>query len=240
TALISPTGGNVGIGFAIPAEQARPVIEALQRGQRPQRGYIGVGLQPLDENIAAALGIPKNRGELIRSVTPGGGAARAGIQQGDVVVTVNNRPVTQGESLAYLVAQQPVGSKIPVEIFRNGQRRVVTVTVGERPTDEELAKLSGVETETPVTDPAEGQQSTGQKSTRASLGITVQTLTPEIARSLRISDVNVKGVVVASVDASSAAASELRAGDIILSINQRPTTTPEQAAAVVDAARAAG
>jgi len=240
TALISPTGGNVGIGFAIPAEQARPVIEALQRGQRPQRGYIGVGLQPLDENIAAALGIPKNRGELIRSVTPGGGAARAGIQQGDVVVTVNNHPVTQDESLAYLVAQQPVGSKIPVEIFRNGQRRVVTVTVGERPTDEELAKLSGVETETPVTDPAEGQQSTGQKSTRASLGITVQTLTPEIARSLRISDVNVKGVVVASVDASSAAASELRAGDIILSINQRPTTTPEQAAAVVDAARAAG
>ena len=76
TALISPTGGNVGIGFAIPAEQVAPVVESLRRGERVQRGYIGVALQDVDEGVAAALGIERNRGELIRSVTPGGPAAR--------------------------------------------------------------------------------------------------------------------------------------------------------------------
>lgn len=240
TALISPTGGNVGIGFAIPAEQARPVIDALRRGQRVQRGYLGVGLQDLDDGIAESLGIPKNRGELIRSVTPGGAADRAGIQAGDVVVTVANRPVTPDESLAYIVSSLPIGSRVPIELIRNGQRRTVNVVVGERPTDEELLRQSGVETEQEVTETPENQQSTGQRSARQSLGVTVQTLTPEIARTLRLNDTNVRGVVVAAVDPSSDAGSKLRAGDIILSINQRPTRTPEEAAAAVEAARAAG
>jgi serine protease Do len=241
TALISPTGGNVGVGFAIPAEQARPVIDALRRGERPQRGYIGVALQQLDDNIAASLGIPKNRGELIRAVTPGGPAARAGVEQGDVIITVNNRPVTPDESLAYIVSGLKVGTRVPVELIRAGQRRSVTITIGERPTEEELAKLNGVEEETPVTEPSDQEQSSGQRSTRQSLGLTVQTLTPEIARSLRLTDANVRGVVVSSVDPSSDAAAEgLQAGDIILSINQRATRTPEEAAAAVDAARNAG
>jgi serine protease Do len=241
TALISPTGGNVGIGFAIPAEQVRPVIEALRKGERPQRGYIGVSLQTLDEDIAASLGIPKNQGELIRGVTAGGPAARAGIQQGDVVVSVAGKPVTPDESLAYLVARQPIGSRVPIELVRNGRRQTVNVAVGERPTDEELARLNGIEDDTPVTEPAESQQSTSQKSTRESLGLTVQTLTPEIARTLRLTDTAQKGVVIASVDPSSDAASkDIRAGDIILSINQRATRTPEEAAAAVAAARAAG
>src|SRR4029453_11569178 len=84
SALISPTGASVGIGLAIPAELARPVIDSLMRGQRPQRGYLGVGLQPLDESIAESLGLPKDRGEIVRSVQPNEPAARAGIQQGDV------------------------------------------------------------------------------------------------------------------------------------------------------------
>jgi serine protease Do len=241
TALISPTGGNIGIGFAIPAEQAKPVIDALRRGVRPSRGYIGVSLQQLDDAIAQSLGIPKNRGELIRSVTPGGAAQRAGIEQGDVVITVNNQPVTPDQSLAYLVSNLQVGTKVPIELIRGGQRRTVTVTIGERPTDEELARLSGVEQETPVTEPAESQQSTSQRAARDSLGLTVQPLTPEIARSLRLNDVNLRGVVVSAVNSSSDAAGKgLQAGDIILSINQRATRTPEEAAAAIQAARAAG
>jgi serine protease Do len=241
TALYSPTGGNIGIGFAIPAEQARPVIEALRRGARVSRGYIGVSLQDIDDDIAASMGVPKNRGELIRAVTAGGPAARAGIQQGDVVISVAGQPVTPDQSLAYLVSQQPVGAKVPLEVIRGGQRTNVTVTVGERPTEEELARLNGIESDTPVASPAEGQQSTGQRSTRESLGLTVQSLTPEIARTLRLNDVNLKGVVVSAVDPNSDAASKgFQAGDIILSINQRVTTTPEQAAAAVAAARAAG
>ena len=231
TALISPTGGNVGIGFAIPAEQASPVIDALRRGQRPQRGYIGVSLQPLDEDVASALGIPKDRGELIRGVTPGGAAARAGIQQGDVIVSVGGRAVN------------PIGWRVPIELIRNGRRQTTTVVVAQRPTEEELARLNGIpgEEETQLRDQPTDQQSTGQRSARASLGVTVQTLTPDIARSLRITDPATRGVVVASVDpASDAAAKGLQTGDVIISVNQRPTRTPEEAAAAVEAARTAG
>ena len=150
------------------------MIDSLRKGERPQRGYIGVSLQPLDEDIAASLGIPKNQGELIRAVTAGGPAARAGIQQGDVVVSVGGRPVTPDESLAYLVARQPVGSRVPIELVRDGRRQTVNVAVGVRPTDEELARLNGTEAETPVTEPAEAQQSSSQKSARESLGVTVR------------------------------------------------------------------
>jgi serine protease Do len=243
TALISPTGGNVGIGFAIPAEQAAPVIDALRRGQRPSRGYIGVALQPLDESVASALGIPKDTGELINSVTPGGAAERAGIRQGDVIVRINGRAVNPDESLAYIVSQQPVGSRVPIELIRDGRRQTVNVTVAQRPTEEELARLSGVpnEEEAELREEPTERQSTGQRSARASLGVTVQTLTPEIARSLRMTDANTRGVVVASVDpASDAAAKGLTTGDVIISVNQRPTRTPEEAAAAVEAARTAG
>jgi serine protease Do len=242
TALYSPTGGNIGIGFAIPAEQARPVIEQLQKGGKVSRGYIGVGLQNLDEDIAESLGIPKNQGELIRSVSPGGPAARAGIQQGDVVVAVNGQPVTPDQSLAYLVSQQPVGARVPVTVVREGQRRTVTVTVAQRPTEEELARQGGTgEDANPMASPGEQQQSTSQRSARESLGLTVQTLTPEIARSLRLNDANVRGVVVTAVDPNSDAATKgIQVRDVILSINQRATTTPEQAAAAVAAARTAG
>jgi serine protease Do len=241
TALISPTGGNVGIGFAIPAEQARPIVESLRRGQRVQRGYIGVSMQEVDESVAGALGVPKDRGTLIRSVTPGSAAARAGIQQGDVIVSVGGRPVTPDESMAYLVAQQPVGSRVPFELIRNGRRQTVNVTIAERPTEEELARLSGVETETELREQPAEQQSTGQRSARASLGVTVQSLTPEVARSLRLTEAPAAGLVVTSVDPNSdAAAKGIQNGDIILSVNQRATRTPEEAAAAVEAARTGG
>lgn len=242
TALISPTGGNVGIGFAIPAEQARPVIDALRRGVRPQRGYLGVSFQEIDDdNMAEALGVPKNSGGLIRAVTPGGPADRAGLQQGDVITKINGRPVNEDDRMAYLVANLQPGSRIPMEIVRNGQRRNLTVAIGERPTEEELAKLSGVEDPRPVRPPAESQQSPGQRSTRQSLGLTVQALTPELARSMNITDTNTRGVVVSSVDPSSDAADKgFQPRDIILSINQRPTRTPEEVASAVEAARSAG
>ena len=238
TALISPTGGNVGIGFAIPAEQARPVIEALRRGERPERGYIGVSLQPLDEGIADSLGIPRNRGELIRGVQPGSPASRAGIEQGDVIITVAGEPVTPDQTLSYLVAQQPVGSRIPIELIRDGQRRTVNLVIAERPTEEELAELGGGGEETEIQPQPEEQQTESQRQARESLGVTVQTLTPAVARQLRLSDANIRGDVIAAVDPSSDAAAEgLRAVDINLSINPRPTPTPEAAPAAVEAAR---
>jgi serine protease Do len=241
TALYSPTGGNIGIGFAIPAEQAKPVVDALMHGERVKRGYIGVSLQTLEDDIAEAMGLPKNQGELIRGVTPGGPAARAGIQQGDVVIAVNGQPVTPDQSLAYLVAQQPVGSRVPMTLIRNGQRVNVTVTVGERPPEDELARLNGVDDANPVKEPEESQQSAGQRSTREGLGITVQAVMPDVLRSLHVNDPTLKGVVVVAVDPNSDAATKgVQQGDIILSINQRATRTPDEAAAAVAAARSAG
>jgi serine protease Do len=245
TALISPTGGNVGIGFAIPAEQVSPIVDALRRGERVRRGYIGVGLQDIGPDEAAALGIERNRGELIRSVTPGGPADRGGVRQGDVVISVAGQPVTPDQTLAYLVSQQPIGSRIPLEIIRGGQRTTVNVAIAERPTEEELARLNNLEPAVPATPDAgkndEETQSTGQRSTRSGLGLNVQTLTPEIARRLQISDPALRGVVVANVDPNSNAAQKgFQPGDIILSINQAPTPTPEAAAAALEAARRAG
>jgi serine protease Do len=245
TALISPTGGNVGIGFGIPAEQIMPVVETLRRGERVRRGYIGVAMQDIDESVASALGIERNRGVLIRSVTPDGPAARGGIQQGDVVITVAGQPVTPDRTLAYIVAQQPIGSRIPIEVIRQGQRRNVNIAIVERPSDEELARISGVPGETPEGDdavkPGEGQQSAGQVSTREGLGLTVQPLTPAIARRMQITDASIRGLVVGVVDQNSdAAVKGIQPGDIILSINQQPTATAEAAATVVDAARRAG
>jgi len=247
TALISPTGANVGIGFAIPAEQVRPVVEALRRGERFRRGYIGVAMQDVDEGVAAALGIDRNRGTLIRSVTPGGPADRGGVQQGDVVVTVGGTAVTPDQTLAFLIAQQPIGSRVPLEIIRQGQRRNVTVAVAERPTEEELARINGAEDGEGAAAGEDGgakpteEQSAGQRSARQSLGLSLQALTPALARQLNIRDAAARGLVVGSVDPNSDAGQKgIQPGDLILSINQAATFTPEAAAAAVDAARRAG
>ena len=246
TALISPTGGNVGIGFAIPAEQVAPVVEQLRRGQRVQRGYIGVALQNLDEGLAAALNIDRNRGELIRSVTPGGPADRAGIRDGDVVISVAGQPVTPDSTLAYLVSRQSIGSRVPMELIRNGQRQTVQVAIASRPTDEELARLNGIEDNNDANDggdaggkPAE-TESAGQRATQSALGLALQALTPAIRQQLRINDTNLTGLVVGTVDPNSDAGQKgLQPGDVIMSIDNAAVATPEAAAAAIEAARRA-
>jgi serine protease Do len=234
TALISPTGTNVGIGLAIPAELARPVIDALRRGERPQRGYLGVGLQPVDDDIAASLGLPKDRGEIVRTVQPGTPAAKSGIQQGDVIVSVNGQDVNPDETVSYMIANTPVGSRIPVAVIRNGRRMTVQVAVEQRPTEEELARQQG-----------QGDEPAGQESGSAApaseiLGMSLQPITPQIARALNL-PAGTGGVVISGVSRSSDAAEKgLQRGDVILSVNRQPVTTPAQVLAAVEAARTAG
>ncbi|HEX8445412.1 MAG TPA: trypsin-like peptidase domain-containing protein [Sphingomonas sp.] len=242
TAIYSPTGGNVGIGFAIPAEEAKPVIEALRKGQRVRRGYLGVGIQPIDDNIAESLGLPKNVGELVRTVEPGYAAARAGIRQGDVVVKVNNVDVTPDATLSYTVANLPIGSRVPIELIREGKRITVTAVIGERPPEDQLLAAAGGGGQ--GLDDDDGDSSTpapqAQQSTRASLGLTLQALTPQIAQSIGV-PTGVKGVVISAVDpASNAATQGLARGDVILSVNQRPATTIQDVITAVNAAKAAG
>ena len=235
SALISPTGANVGIGLAIPAELAKPVIDSLRRGQRPQRGYLGVGLQPLDENIADSLGLPKDRGEIVRSVQPNEPAARAGIQQGDVILRVGGRDVNPDQTVSYLIANTPVGSRVPLEIIRNGRRQTVTVTVGQRPTEEELARQLGTGQQEDLA-PENAPATPGSSA----LGLTLQPLNPQIARALNL-PANARGVVIAQVDPNSDASDKgLQRGDLIVSVNQQLVTTPAQVQAAVEAARRAG
>jgi serine protease Do len=236
SALISPTGASVGIGLAIPAEAAKPVIEALRRGQRPERGYLGVGLQPLDENIADSLGLPKDRGEIVRTVVAGEPAAKAGIQQGDVILRVGGRDVTPDETVSYLIANTTVGSRVPLEVIRGGRRMTLQVQVGQRPTEEELVKQAG------GGEDDEGQALGEERPVApgSALGLALQPLNPQIIRALNLA-ADQKGVVITSVATGSDAAEKgLRRGDVIVSVNRQPVTQPQQVIAAVEATRRAG
>jgi len=235
SALISPTGASVGIGLAIPAELAKPVIDTLRRGQRVQRGYLGVGLQPLDENIAGSLGLPKDSGEIVRSVQPGDPAAKAGIQQGDVIISVNRQPVNPDQTVSYIIANTAVGSRVPVELIRDGKRQTVTVTVGQRPTEEALAALTGGGAD-------DGAEPDGGPvvATQQALGLSLQALSPSMATALNLPPAS-KGVVITNVDPNSDAASKgLQRGFLIMSVNRVAVTTPAQVIAAIDTAKRAG
>ena len=235
TAIFSPTGGNVGIGFAIPAEQAKPVVLQLMKGQQPKRGYLGVIIQPVSDDIAAGLNLPKDRGEIIARVEPGQPAARAGLQQGDVVTKVNGQDVSPENTLSFVVAGLPIGSRVPIEYIRDGKRMTATGVISQRPNEDQLAGALG-----PDDDDTPDQPQQSQSSTRSTLGVGLQTLTPQIAGQIGV-DAGTRGAVITGVDPSSDAGSKgLQAKDVVLAIGNHRIATAQEAAAAIDAARKAG
>lgn len=242
-AIFSPTGGSVGIGFAIPAEIASPIVDKLRAGQSIDRGYLGVGIQPLSDDLAASLGLPKNRGEFIQRVEPGQAAAKAGIQQGDVVVKVDGKDVTPDQTLSFIVANTTPGKRIPIELVRNGQRLTVQAVVAKRPSEEELAQQSFDPDAQQDDDSFAGkgqQQPQGPSVLQTSLGIAAIPLTPQIARQLGAGE-DAKGVVITAVDASADAASKgLQRGDIVLSANYINVTTLADLERIVRSAKTDG
>ena len=237
-AIFSPTGGSVGIGFAIPAEIAGPIVDKLRAGKTIERGYLGVQIQPLSDDLASSLGLPKNRGEFIQSVVPGQAAANAGLQAGDVVVKVDGKDVTPEQTLSFIVANEAPGARIPIELLRDGKRQTVTATVGKRPSEEELAASNfgsedGDADQFGATKPAPSQQGVVEKAA----GVAVTELTPTIARQLGFPE-GTAGVVISAVDGSSDAATKgLRRGDVILSANNRPVRTATDLEAAIKAAQ---
>ena len=240
--IFSQSGGNIGIGFAIPAATAKPIIATLMKGGTISRGYIGVQLQPggIDDDAAAALGIPKNQGELIAGVTPGGPAAKAGLRAGDVVTKVNGQQVTPDQTLSYLVSNVKPGAPARLDVIRNSQRLALTVTAVPRPTQEQLASTFGDDSGGfgSGDDDSGGGAQTAPASGGA-LGLNVQPLTPGIARAVGV-DTTVQGVVIASIDPSSDAASSLKRGDIISAVNGVPVRSAADVSRVVTQARTAG
>ena len=237
--LGSGAGGNIGIGFAIPAEQAKPIIDTLMKGQRVQRGYIGVTLGgAINDDYSAALGIPKNQGEVIARVEPTGPAARAGLRAGDVVTRVNGTPVTPDQSLSRLVAAVPPGGTARLDVVRNNRPQTLNITVAARPTQEQLAALTGQGPDEFGAD-TDGATVAPTPATGNGIGVVVQPLTPQIARSVGV-DSTVAGVVIASVDPSSDAGQKLKRGDVITAVNFSPVLTAADLTARVGAARAQG
>jgi serine protease Do len=232
-AIFSPSGGSVGIGFAIPAEIAAPIVEQLRSGREIERGYLGVTLAPIDEDFAASLGLQKRRGELVQGVQDDSPALRAGLRPGDVLTKVNGKDVTADQTVSFLVANLQPGTRVPVEVLREGQRIALTVTLGKRPSEAELLQQApsfDPDSEEPMA-PGTSDQTIEQK-----LGMQVMAMTPGIARSLGV-PAETQGVVIAAVDPNGDAARKgLRRGDIILSANYQEVGSVEALLAQVNAA----
>jgi len=236
-AIFSPSGGSVGIGFAIPAETAAPIVDKLIKGEDILRGFLGVRINPVTEDFADALGIPENHGEFIQMVQPGEAADKAGLKAGDVVMKVDGKDVTPDQTLSYLVANIAPGTTVPLEILRDGKKMKLNATVGRRPSEEELAAQSF--------DPDEDAQSdntpsSGNGLVEKSLGVQAIPLTGEIARQLGVSE-DTKGVVVAAVDPNADAARKtLQRGTIILQVNNTDVADVAGLEAAIKEAQDAG
>ena len=235
--IYSQSGGNIGIGFAIPATEAKPIIDTLMKGQAIKRGYLGVTIQPVTDDIAAALGLKKNQGEIIGRVEPGGPGAKAGLRSGDVVTAVGGTPVTPDKTLSYLVANTTPGTSTRLDVIRDGRPTTLNATVTVRPADDQLAALTGADGDDDNDGIPDGDGAVAPASN--ALGVTVQPLTPQIARAIGV-DSTVQGVVIGSVDPSSDAGQKLKRGDVISSINSAPVRTGADLARGVAAAKAAG
>lgn len=235
--LISPVGANIGVNFAIPADAAIPVIDALRAGERPQRGYLGIGIAPVSEDMAAAMGLPKNRGEIVQRVEDGGAAAKAGLKRGDVVIKVADRDITPQQTLSYIVSNVKPGSRIPIDIIRDGKEMRLTAVVAARPPEEELLG-SNFDPEAEENLPSD-PRGTADQTVQDRLGMAVQPLTAAIARSIGV-DANTKGIVVLAVaNSSDAGRKGLRRGDVILTANRQAVTSSDALAAVLEEARKA-
>ncbi len=229
TAIFSPSGGNVGIGFAIPSNLAKRVIDSLQAEGRVARGWLGVRIQAVTDEVAESLGLAEVRGALVASVTPTGPAEGAGIEAGDVILEFNGQEITQMRSLPRIVAETSVGREVEVLLWRRGDQRTVEVTLGELPDETTLAQMGETPPET-VSSALEIE----------SLGLTVDTLTDELRNRFDLpADAN--GVVILDVEPDSPAEDQaLRAGDLIIEANQTEVGSPPEVLAQVNAAKSEG
>jgi len=228
TAIISPTGGSIGIGFAVPSDTVANVVDQLKQFGEVRRGWLGVKIQTVTDDIAETLGVPENSGALIAAVTPESPAAKAGLEAGDVILKFDNKDVTSMRGLPRIVAQAPIGKAADVELLRKGQRKTLQVTVGRLDdgddTDNDL-KPPGSESPTPGA---------------AVIGLKLSALTPDLRRKYGL-DEKINGVVVEGIDPQSAAAKKgIKAGDVIVEAAQEAVSDPGDVAASVDKVRKSG
>jgi serine protease Do len=230
TAIFSPSGGSVGIGFAIPSQLARHVIEQLREFGHARRGWLGVRIQTVTDDLVEGLRLKDTKGALVANVTPDGPAAEAGIQQGDVVVEFDGKPITEMRKLPRVVAETPVEKEVDVVVWRQGREMTLKVRVGELDETETAATATLPESESAPT--VEGPVE--------SLGLVGAELTPELRERFQLGD-EAAGVVVTDVDPQGAAAEKgLQSGDVIVEVDQQTVISPTDVIARVDEAKANG
>jgi serine protease Do len=229
TAILSPTGGSVGIGFAVPASTAIPIIDQLRQFGETRRGWLGVRIQNVDDATAEALNLGAARGALIAGVDEKGPAKPAGLEVGDVIVRFDGKEVKDSRDLPRIVAATPVGKAVDVTIVRKGKEERKQVTLG-RLEDGERQQQAGLQqppTEAPT-------------ATRQALGLTMSGINDELRRRYSLKD-DLKGVVVTRVDPNSVAADKrIQAGDVIVEVGQEAVSAPADVTRRIDALKAEG
>jgi serine protease Do len=225
TAIATSVGQFSGVGFAIPVNMAREILPTLLKGGKVSRGFLGIGIQDVDEDSVAEFGLPDTKGALVKEVNKGTPAARAGFQPGDVILHFNGKKIEDANHLRNLVASTSPGTKVDVGVFRDGKERTLRVAVGQL-----KAENSGAEAE------AENQGEESQSSS-SDLGLSVEPLTANAAKQNKL-DEGERGVLVTSVDEDSPGAKAgLRAGDLITEVDRMPVTTVTEFHAAAEKAR---
>lgn len=221
--ILSPSGGNIGIGFAIPSNMARSVMEQLIKNGKVRRGQLGVIIQPVNETIKEQFGLQSTAGALVSQVRPGSAAEKAGIRRDDVIIAFNGEKIEDTNMLRNKVAETLPGTEVTLTIVRDGKEIQVKAILDELQT--ENLRASGRR---------DGSQGKPQSSGR--LGLDLQPLTPETARQLQLPP-NTKGMLVTNVDpAGPAAEAGVERGDVILSINRQPVEKFEDVTAALEKA----
>jgi serine protease Do len=215
--ILSPSGGNIGIGFAVPSNMAKNVMDQLVAGGRVRRGQLGVVVQGMTSDLAAGLGLNQTTGALVSDVTEGSAADKAGLERGDVILSYQGRPVVDTNTLRNEIAATKPGTAVTLEVLRDGKKSEMRATLGE---------LAAAATEDVRTEGRSGE---------ARFGLALQPLTPDLADQLDLPR-NASGVVIADVDPSGRAASAgLREGDVIQQVNGRSVRTPAEVKSALDA-----
>ncbi len=212
TAIYSPSGGNVGIGFAIPINMAKQVMNELISKGKVTRGFLGLVPQDIDDTMAKAMKLSTTSGALVGDVTSGSPADKGGIKVGDIITAVNGKSVENSTELRNTIAGIEPGTDVDVTLLRNGKEQHATVKLGERPSDEALAK---------------GNNGSQEPQTSEKLGITVQNLNAALAKQYNIQ--GDKGVVITKVvQGSPADDAGVKAGDLVIQANQQDVKNAEE------------
>ena len=235
TAIFSPSGGSVGIGFAIPAEVADSVTKQLITGGKIQRGYIGATIQNFTTEMAEAQGMGSQKGAIVSDTVPGGPSARGGLQPGDVVVAINGVSVKTSTELTREVAKARPGDTLKMDVIREGRRRQVEVRSGIRPSERELASNDN----TPSTG-ERGNSTTPPQKAPEVLGMALGNLDEATRRRLNL-PTELHGVIVEGIDRSSDAGQKgLQRGDVIVQAGGKSVNNASDVASAVDVAKKAG